>query len=106
VLLSVSASATHASDRNVRRQASQGTTRPSRLIGFCLMAKVRFQARLAAIGSHTILKLPTAASGKLPSRGMSMVEGTLNGHAFQAPLEPDGTGSHWFRVSTLMLKAA
>lgn len=35
-----------------------------------------------------------------------MVEGTLNGQAFQGPLEPDGMGSHWFRVSNTMLKAA
>lgn len=40
------------------------------------------------------------------SRGMSVVEGTFNGHAFQAPLEPDGMGSHWFSVSNTMLKAA
>ena len=58
------------------------------------------------IGSQTILRLPEAASSKLPSRGMSMVEGTFNGHAFQAPLEPDGLGSHWFRVSNTMLKGA
>jgi hypothetical protein len=37
---------------------------------------------------------------------MSMVEGTFNGHAFQAPLEPDGMGSHWLRVSNAMLKTA
>ena len=70
------------------------------------MPKIRFQAKLLAIGSQTILRLPEAASSKLPSRGMSMVEGTLNGHAFQAPLEPDGMGSHWFTVSNTMLKAA
>ena len=70
------------------------------------MPKIRFQAKLTAIGSQTILRLPEAASSKLPSRGMSMVEGTFNGHAFQAPLEPDGMGSHWFRVSNTMLKAA
>jgi hypothetical protein len=35
-----------------------------------------------------------------------MVEGTFNGYAFQTPLEPDGIGSHWFRVSDTMLKAA
>ena len=34
-----------------------------------------------------------------------MVEGTFNGHAFQAPLEPDGIGSHWFSVSNTLLKA-
>jgi hypothetical protein len=37
---------------------------------------------------------------------MSMVEGSLNGYAFQTPLEPDGMGSHWFRVSNTMLKPA
>jgi hypothetical protein len=70
------------------------------------MPKIRFQTKLTAIGSQTILRLPEAASSKLPSRGMSMVEGTFNGHAFQAPLEPDGLGSHWFRVSNTLLKAA
>src|SRR5260370_42425153 len=70
------------------------------------MPKIRIQAKLAALGSQTILRLPEAASSKLPSRGMSMVEGTFNGHAFQAPLEPDGMGSHWFRVTNTMLKAA
>src|SRR5260221_7800255 len=70
------------------------------------MPKIRFQAKLIAIGSQTILRLPEAASSKLPSRGMSMVQGTFNGHALQAPLEPDGLGSHWFRVSNTMLRAA
>jgi Bacteriocin-protection, YdeI or OmpD-Associated/Domain of unknown function (DUF1905) len=70
------------------------------------MPKIRFRAKLTAIGSQTILRLPEAASRKLPSRGMTMVEGTFNGRAFQAPLEPDGIGSHWFRVSNTMLKAA
>jgi hypothetical protein len=70
------------------------------------MAKIRFQAKLTAVGSQTIVRLPEAASSKLPSRGMSMVEGTFNGHAFQAPLEPDGIGGHWFGVSNTMLKSA
>jgi hypothetical protein len=68
--------------------------------------KIRFQSTLAAVGSQTLLRLPEAASSKLPSRGMSMVEGTFNGHAFQAPLEPDGMGSHWLRVSHTLLEAA
>src|SRR6266576_1233397 len=70
------------------------------------MPKIRFQAKLTAIASQAILRLPQAASGKLPSRGMSMVEGTFNGRSFQAPLEPDGIGSHWFRVSNTMLRTA
>src|SRR5437867_9742530 len=70
------------------------------------MPTIRFQTKLTALGSQTILRLPEAASSKLPSRGMSMVEGTFDGHAFQAPLEPDGIGSDWFRVSNTMLKGA
>jgi Bacteriocin-protection, YdeI or OmpD-Associated/Domain of unknown function (DUF1905) len=70
------------------------------------MSPIRFQATLTAIGSQIIVRLPTAASGRLRSRGMNLVEGTLDGRAFQAPLEPDGIGSHWFRVSDTMLKTA
>ena len=70
------------------------------------MSKIRFQAKVTAIGPQIILRLPKAASSKLSSRGLCMVEGTLNGHAFQAPLEPDGVGSHWFKVSNAMVKAA
>jgi hypothetical protein len=32
-----------------------------------------------------------------------VVEGTFDTHAFQAPLEPDGMGSHWLRVSDTMV---
>lgn len=85
-------------------QARSVGARPSRtLIGF--MPKITFEAPLTAIGSQTVLRVPNAASRKLPSRGMSIVEGTFNGRPFQAPLEPDGTGSHWFRVSDTLLKA-
>ena len=34
-----------------------------------------------------------------------MVTGTINGFPFQAALEPDGKGSHWFRVDKSMSKA-
>ena len=69
------------------------------------MSTIRFEASLFKIGSWTLLRLPKGASAKLPSRGMTMVEGTLNGFRFQAPLEPDGKGSHWFRVDKSMRKA-
>jgi hypothetical protein len=59
---------------------------------------IRFSAWLFEIGSWTILRLPENASAKLPSRGQTMVEGTINGFYFQTPLEPDGKWSHWFRV--------
>ena len=76
------------------------------------MSTIRFEATLVRpnatekIGSGTLLTLPKSASEKLPSRGMTMVEGTINGFPFQAALEPDGKGSHWFKVSETLLEAA
>jgi Bacteriocin-protection, YdeI or OmpD-Associated/Domain of unknown function (DUF1905) len=52
------------------------------------------------------LTLPKNASAKLPSRGMTMVEGTINSFPFRAALEPDGKGSHWLRVNKAMRDAA
>ena len=51
------------------------------------------------------LTLPKNASAKLPSRGMTMVEGTINSFPFRAALEPDGKGSHWLRVNKAMRDA-
>ena len=62
------------------------------------MSAIRFEAKLFKIGSWPLLRLPKSASEKLPSRGMTMVEGTINGFRFQAALEPDGMGRHWFRI--------
>jgi hypothetical protein len=61
---------------------------------------------LFTIGTWTIARLPESASDKLPSRGMVMGEGTVNGVHFQAPLEPDGKWRHWFRVSSALGKSA
>jgi hypothetical protein len=52
--------------------------------------------------SWTFLKLPKDASKKLPSRGMVSVEGTINGAALHATLEPDGDGGHWLKVTRAM----
>ena len=62
------------------------------------MSAIRFEAKIFSIGAADLLLLPESASAQLPSRGMTMVEGTINGFGFQAALEPDGKGSHWFRV--------
>jgi hypothetical protein len=70
------------------------------------MSEIRFKAKLFKIGSSTLLRLPESASARLPSRGMTMVEGTVNGFRFQAGLEPDGRGSHWLRVGEAMSEAA
>jgi hypothetical protein len=65
---------------------------------------IRFQATLhRPIGEDegadwAFLRLPQRASDSLPARGMVSVEGTFNGKAFAATLEPDGEGGHWLRV--------
>jgi hypothetical protein len=73
---------------------------------------IRFRGRLVRakatgkIGSWTLLTLPRNASAKLPSRGMTMVEATINGFPFRAALEPNGKGSHWLRVTKALHDAA
>ncbi len=57
-------------------------------------------------GSWTFLTLPKKASAKLPSRGMTAIEGTINGAPFQAVLEPDGQKSHWLKVERKLREAA
>ena len=52
------------------------------------------------------LVLPKAVSDKLPRRGRTSVEGTINGAPFQATLEPDGRLSHWLKVSKELSEAA
>ena len=75
-------------------------------------SNIRFSAKLfrptatAKVGSWTFLTLPKDASAKLPSRGMTTVEGTINGFPFRATLEPDGQRSHWLRVDRKLREAA
>jgi hypothetical protein len=56
--------------------------------------------------SWTFLILPKKASAKLPSRGMTAIEGTINGVRFQAVLEPDGQKSHWLKIDRKLSEAA
>ncbi|MDW7672793.1 MAG: YdeI/OmpD-associated family protein [Bacillota bacterium] len=70
------------------------------------MHEIRFETSLYDINTWQILRFPMNASKELPSRGMVMVSGTMNGIPFEAPLEPDGMGSHWFRVSDALSNAA
>ena len=75
-------------------------------------SKIHFRATLlrpkatAKVRSWTFLILPKEASAKLPSRSMTSVEGTFNGLAFQATLEPDGQGGHWLKVDRKMREEA
>jgi len=73
---------------------------------------IRFETKLFKIGTWTILRLPEEASAQLPSRGMIMVKGTINGVSFKTLLEPDGKygpglkPSHWFRPDEKLLQEA
>lgn len=70
------------------------------------MTTISFKAELVKIGPWAIIQLPKNASAKLPSRGMVMVKGTINGFKFQSALEPDGKGSHWFKVDKTIREAS
>ncbi len=73
------------------------------------MSLIRFEAKLSKIHNWIILRLPEDASAKLPSRGMTMVKGTINKVPFKTLLEPDGRygpglkPSHWFRPGKKLL---
>ena len=69
------------------------------------MSAISFKTQPYKIGSWTILHVPESASRQLPSRGIVMVKGSLNGHNFRAALEPDGRGSHWFQIDQPLQKA-
>ncbi len=76
------------------------------------MSEIRFKSKLFQISSWTILRLPEDASAQLPSRGMTMVKGTINGIPFKTMLEPDGKygpglkPSHWFAPDKKLLNEA
>ncbi|HLC87746.1 MAG TPA: YdeI/OmpD-associated family protein [Patescibacteria group bacterium] len=76
------------------------------------MPAISFEAKLYKIGDWTILQLPEDASAKLPSRGMIMVKGSINGVPFKTLLEPDGRygpglkPSHWFAPDKKLLDEA
>jgi len=72
----------------------------------------RFHARLlrpiemGGDGMWAFIVLPREASAKMPRRGRTTAEGTINGHGFRALLEPDGQKSHWLRIDGPLLDAS
>jgi len=73
--------------------------------------KIRFKAKLfrpaeSTKEDWTFLMLPKNASAKLSSRGMTAIEGIINGFPFQATLQPDGQKSHWLKVEKRLRQAA
>lgn len=72
---------------------------------------IHFQSRLLRPAqpkraTWTFLLLPDDASARLPSRSQVTVDGALDGHPFQATLEPDGRGGHWLKVGKALREAA
>src|SRR5262245_45133880 len=102
---------------SMAKPRAKGTSRASKpstaraLDDSTTVPKIRFRATLfrpvatAKAVAWTFLILPKEASAKLPSRGMMSVEGTFNGLAFRATLEPDGQGGHWLKVDRKLREA-
>jgi Bacteriocin-protection, YdeI or OmpD-Associated/Domain of unknown function (DUF1905) len=71
---------------------------------------IRFKARLeqhsraANNGSSSLLNVPKLVGKKLS--GMTLVEGTINGHPFRAALERGTSGSRTLRVNKAMRNGA
>lgn len=72
---------------------------------------ITFKAKLCQAAGNTtgnlwaFIVFPKSASDNLPRRGRTSVEGTINGHAFSATLQPDGKLSHWLQVDGELLQA-
>lgn len=73
---------------------------------------IQFETTPFEINDWKIIHLPLQASAQLPSRGMTMVKGTVNGVPFKSVLEPDGRyvpsqgSSHWFSPAPSLIKEA
>ena len=86
-----------------------GVQRANRLRTAANPPVFRFKARLvgnlaaAKAGSWALIDVPKVVSKKL--RGMTKVEGTMNGHPFRAALEPNTSGGHLLRVNVAMRHA-
>ncbi len=68
------------------------------------MSRITFDAQITNIDEVLLVQLPTVASAKLPSRGMVMVQGSINNHDFTAALEPDGKSGHWLKLDGALQK--
>ncbi|HNP64378.1 MAG TPA: YdeI/OmpD-associated family protein [Woeseiaceae bacterium] len=67
-------------------------------------AKIRCPQETGSDSAWAFIVLPRDASAKLPRRGRTTVEGTINGQSFKALLEPDGQKSHWLKIDEELMK--
>ena len=63
-------------------------------------------AKSGGVFPHAFVLVPKTASEKLPRRGRTTIEGTINGHNFKTTLEPDGKLSHWLPIEKSLLEAS
>ena len=68
-------------------------------------APIRSDATVERLKGAHILRLPIAASKKLPSRGQVAVRARLNGTPFTTVVEPDGGGGHWVKLDDRLHRA-
>ncbi|GAA2087757.1 MULTISPECIES: YdeI/OmpD-associated family protein [Brevibacterium] len=68
--------------------------------------RVTGSAQVSGLGERLLIRLPDEASRALPSRGQVAVHAELNGHVFDAVLEPDGRKGHWLPVDAQLQAAA
>lgn len=69
-------------------------------------AKLRRPADVEESEPWAFVVVPKSASDKLPRRGRTSVQGTIDGYPFMAMLEPDGQLSHWLKVPAALLANA
>ena len=62
------------------------------------MDSISFETVPFFVNERLIVLLPLEQSSLLPSRGIVLVEGLINGRPFKTVIEPDGKGSHWFYI--------
>jgi hypothetical protein len=63
------------------------------------MPVIEFTAKVGeGPNAEAVVTMPKNASAQLPSRGMTLIKGKINGSAFKAVVEPDEGGSHWFML--------
>ncbi len=71
----------------------------------CFSAKLLQPKADERTGSWTLI-LPKNASAKLPTKGKTTIEGTINAFPFRVALEPHAKGSHLLTVNKTMLDGA
>ena len=67
---------------------------------------LRCPAELQEEEGWAFVVLPKAISAVFPRRGRTSVQGLIEGHRFQATLEPDGRLSHWLKVPATLMEEA